>query len=213
MKILLLEDDLILQESLKEFLESEGFMVDSATNAQEAYDLTFDNSYDLYIFDINLQDSEDGISILKALKEANDNTPTIFITALTDISTITKAFENGAEDYIKKPFDPEELIIRIKSRFLQDNNSEIIKFKNLEYNPVTKELKKDNKNIILNGLLKDIFHLLITNIDKVVLTQDLLNCFEHPSGNALRVAISKLKNKLDINIKNIRGQGYMIEKI
>jgi DNA-binding response OmpR family regulator len=213
MKILLLEDDLILQESLKEFLELEGFIVDCASNEQEVYDKTYENSYDLYIFDINLQDSEDGISILKALKEADDNTPTIFITALTDISTITKAFENGAQDYIKKPFDPEELIIRIKSRFLKEDNCEIIKFKDLEYNPVTKELKRNKEIIILTKVQKGIFHDLITNLGKVVDIEKLLNNLEHSSTNALRVNLNKIKNRLDIEIKNIRGQGYMIEKV
>jgi len=108
MEILLLEDDKILCESLKEFLESEGYSVDTAHRGTEVFDLTFAKTYDLYILDVNVPDT-DGFDVLEALKEAGDETPAIYITALTDINSISKGFAIGAEDYIKKPFDPEEL--------------------------------------------------------------------------------------------------------
>ncbi len=211
MKILLLEDDDILRESLKEYLEEEGFIVDEAINAKEVYDLTFDNKYDLYIFDINIPD-EDGISVLKALKDADDNTPTIFITALTDIETIAKAFGSGAADYIKKPFDPEELVIRIKSRYLKEDNN-IIKYRDLTYNLLTRELKKGDNVIRLGDVQKRLFHELITHIGEVVDKDRLSDLLENRSANALRVNLVKLKNRLGIDIKNIRGQGYLLEKI
>ena len=210
MRILLLEDDLTLSESLKEYLEDEGFNVDCAYSANDAYNLTYKNSYDLYIFDINLPD-EDGITVLNSLKSANDDTPTIFITALNDINSISKAFGAGAYDYIKKPFDPEELVIRIKSRFLSSNNT--IKYKDLEYNPVTKELKKGGKIVSLGEVQLNIFHELITNLDRVVKIETLMDYLENASSNALRVNLAKLKNKLGIDIKNLRGQGYIIEKV
>jgi len=111
MKILLLEDDKILCESLKEFLELEHYLVDVAHRGVEVYDLTFNKNYDLYILDVNVPDTN-GFDVLSSLREAGDETPTIYITALTDISSITKGFQVGADDYIKKPFDPEELLIR-----------------------------------------------------------------------------------------------------
>ncbi len=210
MKILLLEDDEILCESLQEFLESEGFEVDVAHDGEEVYDLTYEKSYDLYIFDINVP-KENGFDVLKRLKEADDTTPTIYITALTDIESISKGFSLGAEDYIKKPFDPEELVIRIKSKYLKEN--EEIVYKDIVYNPVTKELRKDGKVIGLGEVQQAIFHELITNIGKVVSTYRLMEQLEHQNSNALRVNLAKLKSKLDLDIKNIRGQGYILEKV
>ena len=208
MKILLLEDDYNLANTLKEVLELEGYKVDIASNATEAYEKTYNNKYDLYIFDINLPD-ENGIEVLKNLKNADDTTPTIFITALTDLNTMAKAFEAGSEDYIKKPFDIDELLIRIKAKIKKD--SKIIKLKDIEYNPSTKEIKKDGKILSLEYTLKDIFHELITNKNHIVSKEHLLDV-TNSTDASLRVNINKLKNKLGIEIKNIRGEGYLIEE-
>jgi DNA-binding response OmpR family regulator len=210
MKILLLEDDEILCESLQEFLESEGFEVDVAHDGEAVYDLTFDNNYDLYIFDINVP-KENGFDLLKQLKAADDDTPTIYITALTDINSISKGFALGAEDYIKKPFDPEELVIRIKSKYMKSDDT--IHYKDIVYNPKTRSLKKGGKTIGLGEVQMALFHELITNMDKIVSSYTLIDLLEHPNANALRVNLAKLKAKLDLDIKNIRGQGYMLEKV
>ncbi|WP_456488941.1 response regulator transcription factor [Caminibacter pacificus] len=208
MKILLLEDDFTLADTLKEVLESEGFEVDIANNAQEAYEKTFNEKYDLYIFDINLPD-ENGIEVLKNLRDADDETPTIYITALTDLNTMSKAFDAGADDFIKKPFEPEELLIRLKAKLKPHHD--IIKINDIEYDPQTKEVKKNGKIISLGFVLKDIFHELITNRNKVVPKDRLLELTNAHSDATLRVNITKLKNKLGIDIKNIRGEGYTIE--
>ncbi len=210
MEILLLEDDTILAQSLKDYLELEGFKVDLASNAQEVYDLTFVNSYDLYIFDINLE-QDSGFDILKELKSSGDTTPTIYISALSDINSISKGFSLGAQDYIKKPFEPEELVIRIKSRLFDNKN--IIKYKNLEYNLLTKEIVQDGKIISLGEIQGNIFHKLMQNIGKVVPQDELIEFQDNKNANALRVNLAKIKNKLNIDIKNIRGLGYMIPKI
>ncbi len=210
MKILLMEDDSILCESLQEYLKSEGFVVDVAKDGEEVYNFTFEKSYDLYIFDINVP-KENGFEVLKQLKAADDNTPTFYITALTDINSISKGFSIGAVDYIKKPFDPEELVIRIKTRYLKSD--QIIRYKDLIYHPYTKELFKKEEPIYLGEVQKALFHELITNIGKIVSSYRLLDMLEQPSSNALRVNLAKLKTKLDLEIKNIRGQGYMIEEV
>jgi len=208
LKILLLEDDFNLADSLKEILELENYEVDVVSTASEAYEKTFNNKYDLYIFDINLPD-ENGIEVLKNLREADDKTPTIFITALVDLNTMAKAFNVGIEDYIKKPFEPEELLIRINAKL--KNNNEVIKIGDIEYNITDNIVKKDGKVISLGDILKDIFHELIINRNKIVPKDRLLEVMNSDNSVALRVNISKLKNKLGIDIKNIRGEGYMIE--
>ena len=207
MKILLLEDDYALAHTLKEILEIEGFDVDIAQNANEAYEKTYNKKYDLYIFDINLPD-ENGIEVLKSLKNADDDTPTVFITALTDLNTMAKAFEAGSDDYIKKPFEPEELIIRIKAKIQKNGN--LIKFNGFEYNPNEKTLTKNGKIIPISQTLKEILHELIVNKNKIVSKERLLDITDSTDAS-LRVNINKLKNKLGIDIKNIRGEGYLIE--
>lgn len=209
MKILLLEDDKNLHFSIKSFLELEGFIVESAFNSDDVYDLTYENNYDLYIFDVNVP-GDDGFKILKSLKNADDKTPTIYTTALTDISSVGEGFNSGADDYIKKPFDPEELVIRIKSRYM---HAELLYYKDIIYNPTTKELTKAGVTVGLSDVLRNIFHELMTQKEKIVPTELLFNLLEHPSPNALRVNLSKLKTKLDLDIKNIRGIGYMLEEL
>ena len=210
LKILLLEDDLTLSESLKEYLSSEGFIVDVAVSAEEAYDKTFDNSYQLYLFDINLPD-ESGFEVLKNLKKSGDNTPTFYITALVDIGSIAKGFSIGVDDYIKKPFDPEELVIRIKAKLQKDNRE--LKYKDITYNPDTKEILKSSEKIYLGEVGLNIFDMLIKNKNRIVSQYDLLELLENQSLNALRVNINKLKNRLELDIKNIRGQGYILEEV
>ena len=210
MKILLLEDDQILCASLKEFLELEGYSVDVAHRGPEVYDLTFETQYDLYILDVNVPEVN-GFDVLSALKEAGDETPAIYITALTDINSIAKGFEIGAEDYIKKPFDPEELVIRIKRKYQKVD--EVIYLKDISYNPVTRMLQKEGHTIGLGEVQHNIFHALIVEQNKIVDSYMLMDFLEQPSANALRVNLAKLKNKLGIEIKNIRGQGYMIESL
>jgi len=209
MKILLLEDDLNLHNSLKAYLEMEGFNIVSAYNAKDVYDITFENSFDLYIFDVNLV-GENGFEILKALRDSGDTTPTIYTTALIDISSMTIGFNMGADDYIKKPFDPEELVLRIKSRYMRNEN---IRYKYIEYNPITKEIFQNNKLIILSNILSNIFHLFMINRGKIVSNEILSEQLENPNQNALRVNISKLKTKLKLDIKNVRGVGYILEDI
>ena len=210
MKILLLEDDQILCASLKEFLELEGYSVDVAHRGSEVFDLTFDATYDLYILDINVPEV-DGFDVLSSLKDSGDETPAIYITALTDINSISKGFEIGADDYIKKPFDPEELVIRIKRKYQKEDS--LLRLNDIVYNPITKVLQKDGQTIGLGEVQQKIFHTLMVEQNKIVDSYTLMDFLEQPSANALRVNLAKLKNKLGIEIKNIRAQGYMIENL
>jgi DNA-binding response OmpR family regulator len=209
MRLLLLEDDLILHESLKEYLELEGFEVYSAFNAKELYDVTFDTNFDLYIFDVNLT-GESGFEILKTLRDAQDMTPTIYITALQDIVSIAKGFNSGADDYIKKPFEPEELVLRIKSRYIKNSQ---LTYQDIRYNPLTKEIIQNGKVVVVSRLLSKLFHILMINKNHIVDINFLFDELEQSNSNALRVNLSKLKKRLNLNIKNIRGVGYMLEEV
>jgi len=210
-KILLLEDDTLLAQTLCELLEDNGYAVTLASTGDEASEMSYDKDYDLYIFDINVPDIN-GIELLSYLRDADDNTPTIFISALVDLNSISKAFSVGAEDYIKKPFFPQELLIRVDAKLKNRNNNKIVKYKNLEYDLNSKILKIDNQIVSLGEVQTQIFELFITNIGQVIDKDILMECLEKPSPTTLRVAINKLKQTTNLEIKNIRGVGYVIEQ-
>jgi len=208
-EILLLEDDIELAETIQELLESQNYSVDMVHNGNDAIDATYEKSYQLYVFDINVPDM-DGLSLLESLREADDTTPAIFISALVDMNSISKAFSIGAEDYIKKPFFPEELLIRVNAKFTHIN-SDII-YNNLRYAPAKKELYIDDKLIALGEVQECLCHTFMSNIGNVLDKSILMDCLVNPSDTALRVALNKLKHITELPIKNIRGVGYVLEK-
>jgi len=208
-KILLLEDDFELAETLFEMLKESGYIVDMVHNGNDAIDLSYEKQYDLYIFDINVPDIS-GIELLMSLREADDTTPTIFISALVDINTITKGFEVGADDYLKKPFFPEELLIRIKAKLTA--LSKDIVYKNLRYIPEKKELYIDEKIAPLGEVQECLCGIFMQNIGRVLDKSVLMDCLVNPSDTALRVALNKLKQRTKLPISNVRGVGYMLEK-
>ncbi len=209
-KILLLEDDEILSQTLKELLEDRGYQTLIAKNGNAALDISFKNSFDLYLLDVNVP-FLNGFDFLQELRDSGDKTPAFFITALRDIESLSKGFNSGADDYIKKPFDFDELLIRIDAKLnIKDSK---IKYKEIEFNTDDFTIKKDNKIVKLPQIDKEIFLLLLKNIGKTVNKNELLDIMEKPTDLALRVHISKIKKFLNIDILNARGQGYRLEEI
>ena len=206
-KLLLLEDDPILSKTLIKYLSYHDCEVDWAKNGEEAMDLSYDNTYDLYLFDINVP-LLNGIDLLEALRDAEDFTPTIIISALIDVGSITKGFIAGADDYIKKPFDPEELLIRIKAK--TSRLKERFKFKDFEIDIQKEEIFYEGEPIYLGVVQKNLLISLIRNQPNPVTKDELMLLLDKPSDLALRVNISKLKKNLNIEIKNVRGVGYQI---
>jgi len=208
-RILVLEDDYILAETIEELLELEGYIVSLAYDGEEASILTYENKFDLYIFDINVPEI-DGLSLLEALREADDNTPAIFISALVDIETIATAFNVGAKDYIKKPFFPEEILIRVNAKFKQRSN--IIKIEHLTYDPKSRIVKEGEKILSMGDVQFCLWEKFINSINRVVDKSILMDCLNQYSSVALRVALNKFKQTTKLKIVNIRGVGYMLEK-
>lgn len=208
-EILLLEDDIDLAETLKELLESQSYTVDMVHSGEDAIDASYKKKYQLYIFDINVGDMS-GLELLESLRGADDTTPAIFISALIDMNSIAKAFAIGAEDYIKKPFFPEELLIRVNVKFMQINSD--IKYENLRYIPDKKELYIDDKRVSLGEVQERLCDIFMTNIGNVLDKSILMDCLVQPSDAALRVALNKLKQLTSLPIRNIRGVGYILEK-
>ena len=206
MKILLLEDDIALGETIQELLESSGYSVDYVVSGQEAIDKSYENNYDMYIFDINVPDV-DGLEILRLLRNSDDETHTIIISAMTDLQTILKGFDIGANDFIKKPFYPQELLAKVNLKF----KSKDIIIGDIIYKRSLKQILKGKESIYLSRVLLDIFDIFATNLNRIVYKEELYECLEKPNDNALRVQINKLKSLTGLEIKNIRGSGYILE--
>lgn len=210
MNILLLEDDSVLGETIHEMLIEAGYETTWALDGETAAEAAYNDSYDLYVFDINVPEI-DGFDLVEYLRNAQDRTPVIFISAMSDISAISKGFSVGAQDYIKKPFYPQELLVRINARFLQKKD-ELLKYRDISYYPVENEIKKGNRIISPGDVQSAFLKLFISNIGRTIDKESLLELMEHPSQSALRVAINKLKHTTGWDIQNIRGVGYRIEK-
>jgi len=207
-KILLLEDDKVLGETVEDMLEDEGYNVDWAKDGEMAESLSFENDYNLYLFDVNVP-FLNGFELLTSLRNAKDTTPTLFMSARIDIESISAGFKAGAFDYIKKPFFPEELLIRINAKI--GTYQQIIIYKDIEYDPSSKEVRKSGNILQFGEIQFLLFDIFMQRQNKVITKEELLDCLEQPSSTALRVAITKLKQNTELDIKNIRGVGYMLE--
>ena len=212
-RILLVEDDLILGESLEELLESEGFETTWVTDGNIALNTTYNNNFDIYLFDVDIP-FIDGFELLKSLRQSGDKTPCIFLTAKIDITSFSTGFDVGADDYIKKPFDFDELVIRINTQIKKSFNtySNNIKYNNIIFDIENKTILKDSDEVYLSPIEFKLFELFIKNINKTISKEDIMYTIhdgEEGSENALRVQISKLK-KLGLNILNQRAVGYKL---
>ncbi|MCR1810246.1 response regulator transcription factor [Sulfurospirillum sp. hDNRA2] len=209
-KILLLEDDYLLSQTLIGLLREAGFEVAHAQDGEEALSLSYDTIFDLYLFDINVP-LLNGIDVLKLLRDNDDKTPAFFISAYKDIQTITKAFEGACDDYIKKPFDFDELVVRIKAHIHKHNPT--IVYGAMRYDLLSKRIYIDDKEMDLGIVEKAIFDLLMRNMCQTIDKEMFFDAMEKPSDIALRVHLSKLKQRFALNITNIKGIGYRLEKI
>lgn len=210
MKILLLEDDTILAQTMVQVLKQENYEVTLVCDGEEVLEETYENKFDLYLFDINVP-LLNGIDTLKLLRDAQDNTPTFFITALRDISSTLEGFNSGCDDYIKKPFDLDELLARIKATLKRKNP--VIRYGDITFDLLENRVLKAQEEISLGNVEKDIFALLIKNIAITVDKSTFFDYMNRPSETGLRVLISKLKKVLDLNITNTKGIGYKLEKL
>ena len=214
-RILLVEDDAILSETLIDLLEDEGYKLTLAQSANEAVKATFEAEFELMLLDVNIPDFN-GFELLEMLKSSGNTTPSIFLTSLNDIVSLSRGFEVGADDYIKKPFDFDELLIRIQAllrkSFSAKNNE--IKYNSLVYKISTNELLDAKVLVSLAPQEKKLLSLFFKRIDETLTKQELLHELDsvnESSEGALRVYITKLR-KVGLEIQTIKGTGYRLVK-
>ena len=215
MKILLLEDDTALANILVDFL-ADSYEVVQTYSMQKALMLAEDEKFDLYIFDINVPDG-DGISLLRELREFHDETPTIFITAFHDTKYLKEAFASGGNDFIKKPFDLEELGVRIENiKQLFGIDALISLTQAFSFDTKTHTLINEEGRVSLSKKEGDCLHYLYQNRHRVVSSEELLQNFwsfeDMPGDDAIRTIVKNLRKHLGKeHIRNIRGEGYKFE--
>jgi len=213
MKILVLEDDKLFNDTLEDFLEEEGFVVVTALDPYSALDITYEQKFDLYLFDVNLP-YETGFSLLQQLRVAGDLTPTMFLTSRDDKVSLTKGFDIGADDYMKKPIDLDELLLRINALLRRQVRVKKLDIGKYELNIRAKELSLNGIVLKLGGKSIDLLLLLVEKKGEVVSFQEieehLWHTNEEASTGAVRVYVTSLK-KYFSNLENIRGVGYRLK--
>jgi two-component system OmpR family response regulator len=174
--------------------------------------------YELFIFDINVN-GESGIELLKQLREYNNSTPTIIITAYTDTNHLEEAFEAGAHDYIKKPFELTELKIRIENtkKIFNINTKEVIPIdRQMLFSPQEKKITSNEQTFALSNKANKILLYFINNPSKTISNDELIQNIWHyeniPSDATIRSHIRTLRDIIGKEkISTIRGEGYIYE--
>lgn len=213
-KLLLLEDDLLFAETLIDLLEESSYEVSHFANGQDALDAIFNNKFDVYLLDINVP-LIDGISLLGDLRGANDNTPAIFLTSHKDKEMLECGFLSGADDFLTKPFDSDELLWRIAALVKRTKKELPVKIGRLSHDLLHKTIVYDGEELDLSkkeyALLVLLMSHLNASVTKELIFDELWSSSESGSDGAIRVYINRLKQLLPgMKIENIRGVGYKL---
>jgi len=219
-RILLLEDDMALSETVVDYLENLNYEVTTVYDGNSAMDEIYENSFDLLLLDVNVPDIN-GFEILKNARAQNITTPSIFITSLNSIVDLEHGFESGCDDYIRKPFSLKELKLRIetilKREFFHQDNSKVQIDTNIFYDADNDLLVIDNEDIQLNNKDAKLLKLFLQNIEQVLSHETIYSALwdydEEPSQTALRTYIKNLRKHLGKEkIVSIKKLGYKFTK-
>jgi len=213
-KILLLEDDMLFGETLVDLLQEEDYEVLHYPNGQAALDATFQTRFDLYLLDINVP-LINGVTLLEELRHAEDNTPTIFLTSHKDREMLEQGFKSGADDYITKPFDNSELLLRIQALLRRSKKELTSSVGALTHDEKLKRILYENQELELSKKEYELLLVLMQyankSVPKELILNELWSSSEGGSEGAIRVYINRLKQLLpQMKIENIRGIGYRL---
>ena len=216
MKILIVDDEELIRNVIKEYSIREGFIVDEATDGKEAILKCENNDYDIIIMDI-MMPNIDGFEAVKEIKEIK-NIPVIMLSARSEEIDKLNGFEIGIDDYITKPFSPKELIARIKAVTKRNKGDEIITLDDLTINKYTREVIINNHLIELTHTQFELLYLFLTNINIVLSRENIIyNIWGYDyeaDDRTIDAHIKLLRSKIGKyreNIKTIRKVGYKFE--
>lgn len=222
MKILVVEDEHRLAQAIKEGLEQEMYAVDTAYDGEEGYNTAYSDEYDLIILDVMLPNLT-GYEVCKKLREDNNHTPILMLTAKDRDSDVVKGLDNGADDYLAKPFSFEVLLARVRAllRRPQVTLGEQLQVADLILDPATKKVTRNGNNIKLSPKEFAILEYIMRNPNKILSKNNIMtHVWDFDSTilpNTVEVFITYLRTKIDKPFKdlpplihNVRGFGYKI---
>ncbi|MFK2821893.1 response regulator transcription factor [Arcobacter sp. YIC-80] len=214
-KLLLLEDDITLSETVIDYFEEQGFNIVPAYDGLEAIELIYENSFDLLLLDVNVPEVN-GFEVLERIRKDENNTPAIFITSLNSMDSLEQGFNCGCDDYIRKPFELKELLLRVQTIIKREysNKSDIIKISdNIHFDLTSNELKKDEQNMKLNLKELKLLKLFLQNPNELLvhdrIYDNVWDYGEEYSDNSLRTYIKNLRKILGKDkIVSLKKLGY-----
>ena len=222
MKVLIIEDEYSLADAISETLQKENYTTKIITDGEEGLEEAITNVYDLILLDVLLP-NKDGFSILKEIRKEKNDTPIIMLTAKSEIYDKLNGLENGADDYITKPFHMKELIARIKVILKRSTNMEstdVLEYADLKLDLKTGKIICKDTDITINGKELELLETLLMNknqiVDRETLANKIWGYYSETEYNNVEVYVSFLRRKLkllksNVRIKAIRGIGYKLE--
>ena len=219
--VLLVEDEKTLSMIIKDTLEEQGFLISIAFNGEEGLRTFYTQKPDVVVADV-MMPRMDGFEMVRRIRQTDRTTPVLFLTARSGINDVVEGFELGANDYLKKPFSMQELIIRIKAllhkAFVNKEQTNLFEIGNYLFNAVSQQLSYAGTSQELSHRESEILRRLCEHRNEVVNTQSiLLELWGDDSffnSRSLHVFITKLRHKLSkderIRIVNVRGIGYKV---
>lgn len=222
MKVLIVEDDKILSNTIKQCLEDK-FDTEQAYDGYEGYVFAKESIYDVIIMDIMMPEM-DGYEVVSKLRSEGVFTPVLMLTAKDSINDKVKGLSIGADDYLVKPFEREELIARIEALNRRNNAyfaSDILEFKDLKLNVKSRKVEIDGKEVLLQGKQFDLLEYLIKSKDTIITKEQIFDRIwgfnSDTSTNVIEVYASGLRKELkkygyDKYVKTLRGVGYILSE-
>ena len=216
-QILLVEDDETLSELISEYLSEQGYDVTVRTDAKAALDTAYERNFDILILDVKLPKG-DGFSLLRELRRLGDDTPAIFTTSLNALQDLEIGYKSGCDDYLKKPYELKELLLRIqiliKRKFSHVNDEFIELNDGYKFYPSSKTLRQNGQIVNLSNKESELLALFLENkntlLSKEAIFEKIWNYGEEPSELSLRVYVKNLRRILGKDaIINRRGDGYI----
>jgi two-component system copper resistance phosphate regulon response regulator CusR len=222
MKILLVEDEKAVAGFIKKGFESEGFVLDIAYDGQTGQMSFLKDSYDVVILDVNIP-VVNGFELCKMFKQQNNQVPIIMLTAFDSIDNKTTGFEAGADDYLVKPFEFKELLLRVKALTRRNLNEEktVLTLANLELNTSAKSVSRSGKRIDLTAREYALLEYLILNKEKIISRVDIAekvwDLDFDTNTNVIDVYVNHLRKKIDKDfspklLHTVVGMGYVLRE-
>ncbi|MBA9073795.1 DNA-binding response OmpR family regulator [Flavobacterium gossypii] len=219
-KIILAEDEPALAQIIKESLETRNFEVVLCKNGEEAFDAYTKEKPELLVLDV-MMPKKDGFTLAKEIRKLDKKTPIVFLTAKSQTQDVVDGFQLGGNDYLKKPFSMEELIVRIHSllgRIQPEKNEEDIVIGSYLFNLTKQTLNHSGNMLFLTHREASLLHLLVENkndiLDRSLVLKKIWGDDDFFNGRSMDVFITKLRKKLsldpNIQIINVRSQGYKL---